>query len=100
MKQLVFANNALQRTLLEGLNTSSTAVGTGRVEIYDAYSFFETLLLNPPESAYGSSPNITGFSGMCCEINNAAGCTPCADPEAYFYYDRTSILQCILKRPH
>lgn len=84
MKQLVVANNALQTQLLQRLN--DTIVNTGRtVSIYDAYSVFEEILLNPPTSAFGPNPNVTSFCNAC---PTADPCEPCEDPQSYFYADR------------
>lgn len=87
MKQLVFANNALQQQLLAQLNDTTGRSGTGQISVYDAYQFFNELLQDPPESAYGSNPSITGFSGDCCEVVQSDGCTTCPDPQSYFYFD-------------
>jgi hypothetical protein len=87
MKQLVFANNALQQQLLAHINDTTDRSGAKQVSVYDAYQFFNGLLQNPPESAYGANPSITGFSGDCCQVVQSDGCTTCPDPQPYFYFD-------------
>lgn len=86
MKQLVFANNALQKQLVEPHATNANnSDSQGVIEIYDAYTLFENLLLNPPTSAYGPNPNTTSYCGDC---PTGATCAPCPDPSPYFYADR------------
>lgn len=99
MKQLVFANNALQQQLLEELNSGITPGSGQEVSIYDTYTYFESLLLDPPESAYGSQLNITGFSSTCCQIAPSADCTACPSPQAFFYFDRRSASRYRVQRP-
>ncbi|KAK9897715.1 carbohydrate esterase family 16 protein [Cystobasidium minutum MCA 4210] len=85
MKQLVIANNALQAQILQGLNNGTDGGATARVSIYDTYALFESLLLNPPASAYGPNPNVTSFCSACPTANS---CGACQDPQPYFYADQ------------
>jgi phospholipase/lecithinase/hemolysin len=92
MEQLVIASNLIQQTSLQQLNSTFLAAGgTQQLSIYDTYALFDNLLNNPPESAYGPSPNTADFCDECAGSTGA--CSPCQNPQSYFYQDRESLFQ-------